>query len=127
MSESVVTNVAKKKLIQARAGLIPSLPKTVAMAFGDGAASGSSVRKPLPTDTALQHELYRQNVDSVELQEDGISAMYTTTLGRTTLGGQAINEVALVDSDGDLLAIKSFSSKGKDSDMEMVFDVLDKF
>lgn len=127
MSESIVTNIAKKKIIQARAGLIPSLPKTVAMAFGDGAASGSSIRTPLPTDTALQHELHRQNVDGVELQEDEISAMYTSTLGKTTLGGQVINEVALVDEDGDLLAIKSFSSKGKDSDMEMVFEVLDKF
>lgn len=127
MSESIVTNIAKKKIIQTRAGLIPSLPKTVAMAFGDGATNGGPVRTPLPTDTALQHELYRQNVDGVELQEDGISAMYTTTLGKSTLGGQVINEIALVDEDGDLLAIKSFSNKGKDSDMEMVFDVLDKF
>lgn len=127
MAESVVTNIAKKKIIQARAGLIPKLPKTVGMAFGDGAASGSSIRTPLATDTALQHELHRQNIDGVELQEDEISALYSTTLAKTTLAGQVINEVALIDEDGDLLAIKSFSNKGKDGDMEMVFEILDKF
>ena len=44
MSDSIVTNIAKKKIVQARAGLIPALPKTIGMAFGDGAASGSAVR-----------------------------------------------------------------------------------
>ena len=39
MSDSIVTNIAKKKIVQARAGLIPALPKTIGMAFGDGAAS----------------------------------------------------------------------------------------
>lgn len=127
MAESVVTNIAKKKIIQARAGLIPKLPQTVGMAFGDGAASGSAIRTPLETDTALQHELHRQHIDGVELQEDEISALYTTTLARATLAGQSINEVALIDEEGDLLAIKSFSNKGKDGDMEMVFEIMDKF
>jgi len=94
---------------------------------GDGAASGSAVRTPLATDTSLQHELHRQRVDGVTLQPDEISAMYVTTLAKETLAGQTINEVALYDEDGDLLAIKSFSDKGKDGDMEMVFEILDKF
>lgn len=127
MADSVVTNISKKKIIQARAGLIPALPKIVAMAFGDGAASGSSIRTPLATDTSLQHELHRQNIDGVELQEDEISALYRTTLAKATLAGNVINEVAMVDEDGDLQSIRSFSSKGKDGDMEMVFEVLDKF
>ena len=48
-------------------------------------------------------------------------------MAKETLAGQTINEVALYDEDGDLLAIKSFSDKGKDGDMEMVFEILDKF
>ena len=92
MSDSIVTNIAKKKIVQARAGLIPDLPKTIGMAFGDGAASGSAIRRP-----------------------------------RANLAGQTNNEVALYDEDGDLLAIKAFSNKGKDGDMEMVFEILDKF
>lgn len=127
MSDSVVTNIAKRKIVEARAGLIDHLPKTMYMVFGDGAAEGSYIRTPLPTDTALQHELCRQGIQSAELQDDCISVKYATTLDKATLGGQVINELALADEDGDLLAIKSFSSKGKDADMEMVFEVIDKF
>lgn len=127
MSDSIVTNIAKKKIVQARAGLIPSLPKTVGMAFGDGAVSGSTIRMPHPTDISLQHELHRQLIDGATLQPDEISVMYITTLAKETLAGQTINEVALYDEDGDLLAIKTFSNKGKDEDMEMIFEILDKF
>lgn len=126
MSESIITNIAKNKIIRVRAGLLPALPKIVGMAFGDGAASGSSVRTPLATDTALQNELLRQDIDGVALQEDQISALYTSTLSKSALAGKNINELALYDEEGDLVAIKSFSSKGKDGDMEMGFDVLDR-
>lgn len=127
MSQSVVTNVAKAKTVKVRAGMLDKLPKTVGMAFGDGAKSGTDYRTPLPTDTSLQNELLRQEVDSAVLQEDGISVLYVCTLAKETLGGKSINELALYDEEGDLVAIKSFTDKGKDSDMEMVFSVLDKF
>lgn len=127
MAESVVTNVAKSKIIRVRAGLLSKLPKINGMAFGDGASDGSSVRTPLASDTALQNELHRQDIDGVELQEDQISALYTTTLAKATLAGKNINEIGLYDEEGDLVAIKSFSNKGKDDDMEMGFDIMDKF
>lgn len=127
MADSIVTNLAKAKMVKARAGLISVLPKIVGVAFGDGAASGSALRTPLATDTALQNELLRQKVDGVTLQEDGISVLYTCTLANDTLSGNNINEIGLYDEDGDLVAIKSFSNKGKDSDMEMVFQIKDTF
>lgn len=127
MADSIVTNIAKKKIVQARAGLISNLPRTIGMAFGDGAVSGSEIRMPLATDTSLQHELHRQLIDGVVLQADEISTKYVTTLAKETLAGEKINEIALYDEDGDLLAIKVFSNKGKDGDMEMVFEILDKF
>ncbi len=127
MADSIVTNIAKKKIVQARAGLISNLPRTIGMAFGDGAINGSEIRMPLATDISLQHELHRQLIDGVALQADKISVMYVTTLAEETLAGETINEIALYDEDGDLLAIKVFSNKGKDGDMEMVFEILDKF
>lgn len=127
MSESIVTNIAKKKILLARAGLIPNLPKIVGMAFGNGARSGTSIRVPLETDTTLQNEIYRQKVDNAVFQENELYVKYSTTLAQTTLKGQVINEIALYDEDGDLLAIKVFSDKGKDGDMEMVFEILDRF
>lgn len=126
MAKSVVTNVAKGKMVKARAGM-GVVPKITGMAFGDGAGGGNGCRAPLPTDTALQHELLRQDVDGAALQDDGISVLYTCTLAKATLAGETINEVALVDAEGDFVAIKSFADKGKDGDMEMVFSVLDKF
>ncbi len=127
MSQSVVTNVAKAKTVKVRAGMIDNLPKIVGMAFGDGAKSGTDYRAPLPTDTSLQNELLRQEVDSAVLQDDEISVLYTCVLAKETLGGESINELALYDEEGDLVAIKSFTDKGKDSDMEMGFSVLDRF
>ncbi len=127
MSESIVTNIAKKKILLARAGLIPNLPKIVGMAFGNGARRGTSTRVPLETDTTLQNEIYRQKVDNAVFQENELYVKYSTTLAQTTLKGQVINEIALYDEDGDLLAIKTFSDKGKDGDMEMVFEILDRF
>ncbi|MBQ8913913.1 MAG: phage tail protein [Lachnospiraceae bacterium] len=125
-TEAVVTNTAKTKMVKARAGLA-SLPAIVGMAFGDGAVTGSTIRTPLATDTALQHQLLRQVIDSATLQQDNISVLYACTLAKATLAGENINEIALYDSDGDLVCIKSFSNKGKDSDMEMEFSILDKF
>jgi len=126
MAKSVVTNAAKGKMVIARAGM-GTVPKITGMAFGNGANGGSGCRTPLPSDTALQNELFRQDVDSAVLQGDGISVLYTCTLSKETLAGETINEVALVDAEGDLVAIKAFADKGKDGDMEMVFSVLDKF
>lgn len=127
MADSIVTNTAKEKMVKARAGILSKLPKISGVAFGNGAVIDSNLRFPLPTDTALQNELWRQEVDGYELLPDGISVLYTCTLAKETLGGEVINEVALYDEEGDLTAIKTFSNKGKDDDMEMVFQLEDTF
>lgn len=127
MSQSIVTNAAKAKTVKARAGMINALPRVVGMAFGDGAKQGTDYRTPMSTDTALQNELLRQEIDRAELCPDGISVLYECTLAKETLAGKSINELALYDEEGDLVAIKSFTDKGKDDDMEMVFTVVDKF
>ena len=126
MADSVVTNVAKEKMVKARAG-ISTLPPIAGMAFGDGAVNGASIRTPLATDTGLQHELLRQTVDGHEYKASNLSVVYTCTLSQTALANNNINEIALYDSAGDLVAIKSFSNKGKDEDMEMVFTIEDMF
>jgi phage-related tail fiber protein len=126
MAESIITNTARQKTVRARAGLA-TLPKAAAIALGDGASDGTTVREPLPTDTALQHEIYRKDNIVAEIAEDGLSASYIVELERETLAGQNINEIGLFDEDGDPIALKSFMNKGKDGDMEMVFEITDKF
>jgi phage-related tail fiber protein len=108
-NESVVTDIQKAKTVKARAGM-GQLPAIVEMAFGDGAVTGSTPRTPLSTDKGLQNETHRQAVTSIELQE-----------------GKNINEIGLVDSDGDFACFKSFSNKGKDGDMEMGFSIVDQY
>ena len=36
-----------------------------------------------------------------------------------------ISEIALADADGDLVTIKNFKAKGKDSDFQMIFKIND--
>lgn len=127
MADSIVTNIGKSKMVKARAGMLENLPVIAGMAFGDGASDGITIRAPLSTDTNLQNELLRQNIDSKELQSDGISVLYKCTLETDTLAGENINEIGLYDSEGDIIAIKSFSNKGKDGDMKMTFSIVDEF
>lgn len=43
------------------------------------------------------------------------------------LRSQDISEVGLYDADGDMVAMKAFLKKGKDADMECVFECDDTF
>lgn len=126
MADSVVTITARRKMVRARAG-VSGLPAITGMAFGDGAVgAGGEIVTPQPEDTVLKNELLRKPVDGYE-EISETCYRYSCALERGELIGKNINELALYDADGDLVAIKSFLPKGKDDDMEMVFDVDDKF
>lgn len=127
MAESVITKLAKSKMLKIRAGIISSFPKITGVAFGDGAATSGGIRIPLETDTELQHELLRQKIDKYTLSDDELSVLYECTLADEVLGGEKINEAALYDEDGDLVAIRSFSDKNKDNDIAMGFNFTDSF
>lgn len=123
--KSVVTSVAIKKMLEARAGIAP-LDKITGMAFGDGAVADGVVGIPDPDVPFLKHEIHRQVIDGFQLISDSC-IRYTCTLAKEALPEKMINEIALYDEAGDIVAIKTFLSKGKDSDVEMVFDVDDTF
>lgn len=126
MAESIVTDIAKKKMLKGRAGITP-LPKIVGMAFGDGARNVSGeIMTPIASQTKLNNELLRKPVDKYE-EVSELIYRYVCTLGESELANQYINELALYDEDGDLVCIKSFLDKGKDDDQEMVFEVDDTF
>lgn len=125
MGKSIVTTIAIKKMLEARAGIAP-LPRIVGMAFGDGAAQNGVVEPPDADIPSLKHELYRQENDGYQVISD-TCIRYTCTLEKGTLKGSRINEMALYDADGDLVAIKSFMDKGKDEDIEMAFEIDDIF
>ena len=125
MGKSIVTTIAIKKMLEARAGIAP-LPRIVGMAFGDGAVQGSSIEPPDADTPFLKHEIYRQENDRYKIISD-TCIRYICTLAKETLRGNKINEMALYDADGDLVAIKSFMDKGKDEDIEISFEIDDTF
>lgn len=125
MENSVITLIARRKLAMARKGDI-NLPVVAGIALGDGAEANKSVMNPLPEDVSLKHELVRKPyITCTKLTET--SYRYRIDLGSAELAGKVINEAALYDADGDLLAIRTFIGKPKDGDMEMGFEFDDIF
>lgn len=125
MGKSIVTTIAIKKMLEARAGIAP-LPRIVGMAFGDGAVQDGNIEPPDADVPSLKHEIYRQENDRYQIISD-TCIRYTCTLEKGTLEGSRINEMALYDAEGDLVAIKSFMDKGKDEDIEISFEIDDTF
>ena len=97
------------------------------MAFGDGGVDGDgSIIVPSVDQTELHNELLRKEVSGHEYLNDTV-CRYSCTLEASELAGKSISELALYDEDGDLIAIKNFSGKGKDDDLEMTFNIDDIF
>lgn len=123
---NVITNLAKKKMIQARKGEI-TLPPIAGIAIGDGAENESGgLIEPTIEDNSLKNELLRRGYSSFEKISD-TCYRYRIELAAEELAGKVINEAALYDAEGDLLAIRVFAGKAKDADMEMAFEYEDRF
>lgn len=125
-SGTVVTTRAKKKMLLARAGE-QALPKIVGMAFGDGGVNSSGTVIPHSADSnALHHEVLRKTVDGHEVISD-TKVRYRCTIGADELSNTYISECGIYDADGDFVALKAFMQKGKDADMEVIFECDDTF
>ena len=127
MSATTVTRKAKKKMVEARAG-ISTLPRITKMAFGTGGVNSSgTVIDHTETQNALYQEVLRKDIDGYTvIDETKIRYACTIEAGDIT-AGTAISEVGLIDSAGDFVALKSFYAKGIDSDMETIFECDDTF
>ncbi|EIW19902.1 MULTISPECIES: phage tail protein [Pelosinus] len=126
MAYSVTTVKGREKFAQAH-GTSGVLPKIVKMAFGDGGVDGSlEPVAPVTELTELGNELLRKDLEAVSYPVT-TTVRYTGRLLTTELNGMNINEIALVDADGDVIAIKRFTNKGKDVDSELVFDWNEEF
>ncbi len=126
MADAVVTLAARKKMVQARAGET-TLSKIVGVAFGSGGVDADgNVITPEGTQTALKQEILRKPVDKYTFLSD-TKCRYECTLAEGELTGEYISEAALYDEEGDLVAIKNFLPKGKDSDLEMRIKIDDEF
>lgn len=123
-TKATTTTIAKKKMLLARAGQ-QELPQITKMAFGIGGVNvAGEVLEPSEGQQELGEEVYRKDIDKFEIISD-TQIKYYCTLDENELVDKDISEIALVDADGDLVTIKNFKAKGKDSDFEMTFKIND--
>ena len=125
-NNTVITKAARSKMVKARAGDIV-LPKIVGMSFGDGGVDSSgTVIKPDDTQSELNNELLRKEIQSHEITDE-TTCRYTCTLEKSELVGKEISEIGLYDEDGDIVCIKNMTRKGKDDDVEQTYILDDIF
>lgn len=123
--KGIATEIGRRKLCQAHAG-DRALPKIRYMAFGNGGIDEETgeVLEPTGEETSLRGELLRRKIDSHSYtDEKRTTCRYTVRLGKPELANESISELGLYDEEGELVAIKRFLPKGKDEDMEFIFDM----
>lgn len=126
-TNSVITRARRINLAKITRGAVSTIPKITHIAFGDGGvdADGQPIQ-PNETQEALKHELKRYPIDEVTNPVETTNR-YTVTIPEADLNGQNINEMALIDEEGVLAAIKTFLNKGKDEDVKFTFEFDDEF
>lgn len=115
MASTVVTNAYRTRLADFHAGVSPLAPFGY-MAFGDGGHRPDGTPKaPDPDAIALGHEMLRKPLTSITRP-----SLYTVECeGRIEPGeltGEKVSEAALLDADGQVVAIKTFAPKTRDAD-----------
>lgn len=122
MAQAIITEKGREKLCKAHAGDIV-LPKITHMVLGSG---GVDEQGEVKTPTGKETELHEQKIKKA-LSDHSFpiptTCRYTMKLEKNELANEYISEQGLVDSDGDLVAYKTFLPKGKDEDMEFVFSM----
>jgi len=114
MSEAVTLDAFRARIATHMAGGA-SLPAVAQMAFGDGGHDTAENPKPVPTSrTALFHERLRKPCAIVQISPTEVQA--TAYIDEAELVGVTVSEAALVDTAGNLIAMKTFAPKHKESD-----------
>lgn len=122
MAQGVTTTIGREKLCKAHAGE-RSLPKITKMAFGKGGVDASGVVMDTTGDEiALREELLQKDLEGYTFPIP-TTCRYRVRLEKAELANEMISEQGLYDEEGDLIAYKTFLPKGKDEDMEFVFDM----
>lgn len=124
---STVTRRRRVKLCQASSDAAKPLAPITHIAFGSGGAGeDGEPLDPLETQEALAEEIARYPVGTVAYPVD-TTARYSVTIPADALVGRTISEAALIDSDGDVAAVKNMYPKRKDPGVAFTFEFDDEF
>ncbi len=125
---TVITLYRRETLCKATSGAIGTpVPPITHIAFGSGGAdeAGNPIA-PSEAATALTTEVERYPLDSVTYPV-ATTAAYTVSIPAADLAGVKINEAALIDSTGNVCAIRTFYTKIKDPGVVFLFGFNDEF
>ncbi len=115
MAEAITVNAYRQRIAARMAGGA-SLAPIAYMAFGDGGHNPDMTPKPPSSSaTSLNHEVLRKPLSSIT-QEDLYSVTGKGTVEANEIVGASISEAALIDSNGQLVGLKTFAPKYKESD-----------
>lgn len=122
MGQGKITVGAREDLCKAHAGDI-GLPRITQMGFGNGGLDEhGNVIETTGEEVALRNELLRKNIN-IHTYPIATTCRYSCRLEKPELANEIITEQGLFDENGRLVAYKTFLPKGKDEDMEFVFDM----
>lgn len=123
--KSVITAIRRKKMAEAShsSGRIATV-KWIALGSG-GVDSHNNIIIPLAENVRLNREEIRKEYACAERITDD-SYAYTIDLAANELVGISISEIALIDSDGDVIAFSNFLPVIKD-DVEISFIIEDRY
>lgn len=117
----IVSETYRKKLTDVCESSEKTMPTVKYMAFGNGAEdSNGKVIELNGSEKALRNELLRKELEIAE-RDGSVRINYGYLVKIDELVNSRINETALYDKDGDLVAIKVFESRVKKPGMEMTF------
>lgn len=115
MSETITANAYRRRIAKHMADNSP-LPPFGFMAFGDGGHHADLTPKvPDPDATGLVHELLRTPLSSLS-QPTPYMVACEGRIHAGELTGAYVSEAALLDEDGQVVAIKTFAPKIREAD-----------
>jgi len=93
--------------------------------WGDGGVDENGHPKTTTgNEIGLYNELMKKEIEAHAYINDAESTCrFTSTLDKGELTGREISEMGLFDSDGDLVAYRTFMRKGKDADIPQIYDM----
>lgn len=124
MAKAIITAIGRRKLCKSHAGDV-TLPAITQMAWGDGGVNeDGTVKETTGNEIGLYNELLKKNISGhTYVNDEETTCRYTSTLEKDELVGKELSEMGLYDTDGDLIAYKTFMKKGKDEDVPLIFDM----
>lgn len=117
----IISAAYRKKLTDVCESTEKTMPAIKYIALGNGSVNtNDEVVKMDGSETALRNEILRKEVETAQrIGDTQIDYSYTVKIDE--LVDCQINESALYDEDGDLVAMKIFETREKKPGMEMTF------